>query len=278
VAESGKESGKGTGRAHSDVLDAIFDAVETTPNTSAKPTGIFRAKALEQIDVPKQLDNLLPLTARRRWLVLLGVAILIVAGLSYSIGTTVVTSVPGTGRAVVSPGVAVAASPENSVILSVSVASGEEVAARQPLSDGTAPNGSTVHTFSPVDGTVWQVLEASGSVVAQGTPVITVLPRGPQTSALFAVDESNAKQLVIGQRVTITTGNNNQVDGTLTQIEAAPVPASNASSRVALTLPSNDGFVLVSVTADAPLTPGDGLSATFTISEQTLAQKLMSGL
>jgi hypothetical protein len=274
-----KDPVKGVGRNRSDVLDAIFDAVEATPaGPEARAGGMFRAKALEQIDVPKQLDNLLPLTARRRWIVLVGVAILIVAGVAYALGTTVVSSVPGTGRAVASPGVAIAASPQESVILSVAVATGDHVSAGQPMSEAASSAGSKVYAVSPVDGTVWQVLGAAGSVVARGAPVITVLPDGPQTSALFAVHEGDARQLLMGQQVTIVTGTGERVAGSVSAIETAPVPPAVASSRVAVTLASDAGFVLVSVDAASPLTPGDGLSATFTISEETLAQKLMSGL
>ena len=273
------DPGKGTRRNRSDVLDAIFDAVEATPaGTGKNAGGMFRAKALEQIDVPKQLDNLLPLTSRRRWIVLIGVAILMVAGVTYAVGTTVVTSVPGIGRAVVSPGVAIAASPQDSVILAVTVASGDHVTAGQSVSEGTSSLGSKVYAVSPISGTVWQVLGAAGSVVARGAPVITVLPDGPKTGALFAVNENDARQLLIGQQVTIVTGTGERIAGRITAIETAPVPAAIASSRVAVTISSDTGFVLVSVDAAAALSPGDGLSSTFTISEESLAQKLMSGL
>ena len=274
-----KDPAKGVGRNRSDVLDAIFDAVEATPaGPGARAGGMFRAKALEQIDVPKQLDNLLPLTSRRRWIVIVGVAILIVAGVAYALGTTVVTSVPGSGRAVASPGVAIAASPADSVILGVAVASGDHVTAGQRLSEAASSASSMVFAASPIDGTVWQVLGAAGSVVTRGEPVITVLPDGPLTSALFAVDESYARQLLVGQQVTILTGTGERIAGRIAGIEAAPVPANIASSRVAVTLSNEAGFVLVSVDAVSPLIPGDGLSATFIILEETLAQKLMSGL
>ena len=54
-------------RRQSGVLDAIFDAVgekeEAAPAAQSSP---FRASALASIDVPVQVDNLLPLTSRRK--------------------------------------------------------------------------------------------------------------------------------------------------------------------------------------------------------------------
>ena len=91
----------------------------------------------------------------------------------------------------------------------------------------------------------------------------------------FATD---AKRLSVGLKVTMTTASGVTVPGTVSDIASAPVPAVNAAARVALTLPDDSGYILVAVTADTPLTPGDQLSGSFVISEQTLAQRLMSGL
>ena len=274
-----KDPQPNAGHTHSGVLDAIFDVMGETSDAPVRQAGgIYRAQALEQIDVPKQIDNLLPLTSRRRWLVLVGAAILILAGIAYALGTTVVTSVSASGRAVSSPGIAVAASPQDAVIASVSVTPGEHVSARQEISVATTADGSTTNVSSPIDGTVWQVLQAAGSVVARGTPVVTVLPDGPVANALVAVDERGAADVRAGQQVSLVAANGGEQPATVLAVASSPIPAADASARVGLSLPNGSAYVLVSVAAASPLTAGDSLSVVIVTSQQTLAQRLVSGL
>ena len=274
-----KDPQPNAGHTQSGVLDAIFDVMGETSDAPVRQAGgIYRAQALEQIDVPKQIDNLLPLTSRRRWLVLVGAAILILAGIAYALGTTVVTSVSASGRAVSSPGITVAASPQDAVIASVSVTPGEHVSARQEISVATTADGSTTNVSSPIDGTVWQVLQAAGSVVARGTPVVTVLPDGPVANALVAVDERGAADVRAGQQVSLVAANGGEQPATVLAVASSPIPAADASARVGLSLPNGSAYVLVSVAAASPLTAGDSLSVVIVTSQQTLAQRLVSGL
>ena len=59
---------EGPGRRTSDVLDAIWDKVASRPERSDAATLLFRAKALDQLDVATEVDNQLPLVSRRSWL------------------------------------------------------------------------------------------------------------------------------------------------------------------------------------------------------------------
>ena len=66
-------------KRQSGLLDAIFDVVEQAPEDAAAPEeSLFRAKAIEQIDVPAQVDLLLPLTSRMTWIALVGAALVMV--------------------------------------------------------------------------------------------------------------------------------------------------------------------------------------------------------
>ena len=272
------EAGHEPSKRRSDVLDAIFDVVDDHAEEEAAPRStVFRAQALEQIDVPKQLDNLLPLTSRRRWLAVVGAAVLVLAGLAYAAGTVTITSVTGTGRAVPAPGLAAAARAASAVVTQVSVAPGTAVTAGEIILVATSTTGQTIPVASPIDGTVWQELAPIGAVVNPGDTVATILPLAKGPEAMFAVEESLAGPLRVGQEVTLGTADGATVQGSISAIAVAPIPAANASARLSLPLPAGAPMVMITVTPAAALPPGAELTAEFIISKQTLAARLLAG-
>ncbi|MEI6506639.1 MAG: hypothetical protein WCO90_12305, partial [Planctomycetota bacterium] len=61
---------------------------------------MFRDKALAQVDIPRQVDKLLPITTPRLWIALVGAAVLLLAGGVYAASTTAVESMTVMGRVV----------------------------------------------------------------------------------------------------------------------------------------------------------------------------------
>ncbi len=265
---------RGGARRQSGVLDAIFDVVEDKPELSqGTAAAIFRASALAEIDVPKQVDNLLPLTSRRSWLALAGVGLVIVAGLVYA-GTIVqTTSVTATGRAVAATGVAVAASPVRQVLTSVLVQDGTSVVAGQPLAKGVAADSSSSEVVSPIDGTVWQVLASVGGILAPGQTAITILPVGSGATILVAVPESQIAQVAKGLTVKVS-GAGASSTGTVTAVSSAPIPSEVAGARLGVQLPSGEQVTIVTVALAEPIPAGIKLTAQIVISQLTLLQQL----
>ena len=261
-------------RRQSGVLDAIFDVVEDKPDQSQGSAAIlFRAKALAEIDVPKQVDNLLPLTSRRSWLALVGVGLVIVAGLVYA-GTIVqTTSVTATGRAVAASGMAVAASPVGQVLTAVLVQDGSTVRAGQPVAEGVAADASVAQVVSPIDGTVWQVLGSVGGILAPGQTAATILPVGSGDTILVAVPESQSGQVTTGLAVNVS-GTSASSTGTVAAVSAAPIPSEVAGQRLGVQLPPGDQITMVTVSLAEPIPAGMSLTAQIVISQQTLLQQL----
>jgi biotin carboxyl carrier protein len=261
-------------RRQSGVLDAIFDVVEDKPEQSqGSAANVFRAKALAEIDVPKQVDNLLPLTSRRSWLALVGVGLVIVAGLVYA-GTIVQTkSVTATGRAVAAAGVAVAASPVGQVLSAVLVQDGSAIRAGEPVAEGVAADASTVQVVSPIDGTVWQVLGSVGGILSPGQTAATILPVGSGETILVAVPESQSAEVTEGLTVNID-GTGAASTGTVTAVGAAPIPSEVAGQRLGIQLPPGEQMTMVTVSLAEPIPAGMSLTAQIVISEQTLLQQL----
>ncbi len=271
---SDRTPNRDTARRQSGVLDAIFDVVEDKPEQpQGSAANVFRATALAEIDVPKQVDNLLPLTSRRSWLALVGVALVIVAGLVYA-GTIVqTTAVTATGRAVAATGVAAAASPVGQVLTSVLVHDGSAVRAGQPVAEGVAADASVAQVVSPIDGTVWQVLGSVGGILSPGQTAATILPVGSGDTILVAVPESQSGQVTTGLAVNVS-GTSASSTGTVTEVSSAPIPSEVAGPRLGIQLPPGDQVILVTVSLTDPIPAGMSLTAQIVISQQTLLQQL----
>jgi len=272
VTERG--SGRESTRRQSDVLDAIFDVVGDKPEsqTLGKPSP-FRASALEQMNLPTQVDNLLPITSRRSWVAVAAAALLIVAGLVYAAGVVQTFSVTVSGRVVAPPGLATAAAPTGAVLTSASVSEGDTVTAGQVLAEGVDDNGRPVRIASPIAGTIWQQVGFAGRVVHAGDMVATVLPPGSSATVLVAVQESDEARITPGLTVNVTSGET-QTTGTVTAIDAAPEPSEVESARLGVPLTAGTSVYPTTITLAEPLEAGAGATAQIIISQKTLLQQL----
>lgn len=271
------EHAKRPATSSSDVLSEIFDIVEGHDDERQQGAGPqFRAQALRQLDVPATLDNLLLLTSRRIWLAILGIAVALTAGLVYAGSTVRVEAVSAEGRAVAPPGIINAASPTAGVITSVLRAKGEAVTAGQALAIGRSADGADLAVVSPLPGTTWQQLAAAGAVVAQGSVVTQLLPPDSGSLLMLQVPESRAGPIAVGQRVDVTYGATGTATGSITAIDTAPMPAAVADTSLAMsTEQTGEPVVMVTVTADPQVPPGEAVTAEVVQSERTLLESLL---
>ncbi|MGB4324954.1 MAG: hypothetical protein WBJ33_06810 [Candidatus Nanopelagicales bacterium] len=263
------------GRHKSEVLEAIFDAVEDAPKESAG-TGshLFRAKALAQLDIPKQIDNLLPVTSRRLWLAIAGVAVAIIAGLVYAGGTTVTASVSAAGRAIASPGLENATSPTEVLVEQVLVAPGTPVNSGQKVLAATDAAGAPASVHSLIDGTVWQVFVAPGVSLPRGESAVTILPDGSDNSLLVPLLESEAAVVSVGQSAEIATGEG-VFKGVVSDIAPAPMPGSVLGARTGLPLDPLATYINVAITTKSAITPGTEASVEIIQSQESLLLKIV---
>jgi multidrug efflux pump subunit AcrA (membrane-fusion protein) len=265
-----------SGRRRSDVLDAIFEAVEEKPAEASTPaTHLFRAKALAQVDIPKQIDNLLPITSPKIWLAIAGVAGVLVAAIIYAAGTPQVTSVTATGRAVAESGVVTVGTIDEVALNRIEVTEGIEVRQGELLAEGTGNGGATVTLTAPSDGTIWQILASPGQALAAGTSVFTILPPGSDTQVLVPVSQDLARGLQVGQTAQIL-GSGFAVSGTVTEVSETPLPSDRASDLVNVTLDPADSYVTVLISTDETVTPGAQVTVQIIESESTLLSELVN--
>jgi multidrug efflux pump subunit AcrA (membrane-fusion protein) len=259
----------------SGVLDAIFEAVEDKPASPELQASPFRAAALARLNVPEQVDTLLPIISRRTWLAAVGVVLAIVAFLVYAAATTTVTAISTQGRAVAEGGIVQAVSPEPGVILELSAQSGAAVDVGSPLASGVTADGSAFDVRAPLNGTLWQVLVLAGGAVERGDTVATILPEGSDRSVLVALPESEAATAAAAVRVDLSIPGQGTVAARVVSVSSAPVPADIAVARTALPVDAAAQMVMVSLEPAAPLRAGADISVTFVLSERTLLQGML---
>lgn len=261
---------KPDGRRGSDVIDAILDKV-TEDNENRNPASVlFRAKALEQLDVAAEVDTRLPLVSRRSWLALVGVGLLVAAFALWASLTPSITSVSAQGRVVGGSGAVTVATQSDGVLVSAAepgtaVTAGENVATIE-----SSPR--TVELATTVAGTVWQELSVPGASVRAGDPVLTLLPPGSADQVLLAIAEHEAAAIVPGMKVQVTSLGS--TEGAVDTI-SGPVTAAQAGERTGLIFPDTTTYVLVSVRLARPMPPGAVAAGMVVLSEGTVLTRLL---
>lgn len=259
------------GRRSSDVLDAIWEKVADKPERSSTANVLFRAKALDQLDVAAEVDNQLPLVSRRSWLLLVGVGVLVAALFLWASLTPSVTSIAAPGRITAAPGAIPVVAPAGGVLAAELVTVGSVVTPGQPVATLRTADGD-IPVQAIGGGTVWQVLATTGEAVSAGTTVITLLPPGSDTSALLAIPETQAISVRPGMTVDLIAGG--QVRGEVTAV-SAPLPAADAGQRTGLALSPTENYALVTVSMQQPLPPGTAATGQVILSDSTVFERVL---
>lgn len=265
-----------SGRRRSDVLDAIFEVVEEKPTDASTPSShLFRAKALAQIDIPKQIDNLLPITSPKIWIAIAGVAGVLFAAIIYAAGTPQVTSVTTSGRAVAEMGVVTVGTIDEFTLTDMQVSEGESVREGEFLAEGTGADGATVTLTAPADGTIWQILASQGQVLSGGAAVLTILPTGSDTHVFVPVPQGASSGVQVGQSAQVL-GANFAVSGTMSAVSETPLLSDRAAALTSLTLNPADTYIYVSISTDEAITPGAQVTVEIIESESTVLRELVN--
>lgn len=256
------------GRRNSEVLDAIFDKVADKPQRNAAASSIFRAKALEQLDVPAEIDSQLPLVPRRSWLLLLGLGILVLGFGLWASSTPSVTSVSAPGRAVAQPGAVPVAATATGVVTQVDDP-GVTVTAGDPVAR-IRTEERLVDVQAAVDGAVWQQDVVAGQTVIAGQTVVVLLPTGSSDNVMLAVPEQQAVTMAPGMMVTFP----GDVQGSVSAV-GAPLDAAMAGSRTGLKLADSGLYCLVTVSVDRQLPAGALVNGVVVLSDGTVLTRLL---
>jgi biotin carboxyl carrier protein len=257
----------GPGRS-SDVIDAILGKVADNRTRTDTSNALFRAKALDQLDVAADIDNQLPLVSRRNWLLLVGAALIVVAFVVWAALTPATQTVSGSGRVLAPSGLLSVTAPASGFILDMGVGSGDPVQAGDTVAVLQGTSG-TVPVTSVVAGRTWQVLGTIGSPVAQGEILVTVLPAASEETALIVLPPATAEQVRPGMKV---NANGTEV-GTVTIVEP-PLPAREIVNRTGITVPAGELASIVEVRLNGLSEPGRSTTFTITLTSQTILEQI----
>jgi multidrug efflux pump subunit AcrA (membrane-fusion protein) len=246
----------GPGRS-SDVLDAILGKVSDNRTRTDTTNALFRATALDQLDVAADVDNQLPLVSRRNWLLLVGAGLIVVAFITWAALTPATQTVSGTGRVLAPSGLLAVTSPESGIVMEMSAESGGRVSAGDEVAV-LATQTATAPVISFVSGTTWQVPASIGYPVAKGQIIASLLPDNSEATALIVLPDAEAEQVRPGMQVNA----NGSTVGTVGSV-VPPLPAVDIMDRTGVSVPMGQLASIVVVNLDQPAEPGR--SATYTI-------------
>lgn len=174
---------------------------------------LFRRAALERLSTPEQLDQLIPITNPRAWLILLGLLAILIAVLIWGFTGSVTKEFQGRALLINSGGVRQVFTPYAGQIVELSpslrqagsagetlLSAGELVAVvAQP--DGSQP----MEVLSPHDGRVLEIRATEGETVQAGDSLLSLEFTGDDAplEAVLYLQPSQAAQVTPGMIVRI---------------------------------------------------------------------------
>lgn len=245
------------------------DPTRTQAPASSQASSLFRAQALRQLDVATEIDNQLPLVPRRTWLIVLGLALLAVSGVTWAALTPSQTSVSSTGRVVAVGGISQISTMVAGTVASTTPSTGDTVEAGKTIFEIMDMQG-TVPVTSMASGKIWQVLTQMGAGVESGAVLATVLPDGSDRSVLLVVSEGAAQGIGPGQQVIVNGTPNGRVENV-----GAPLPSVEVEPKVGIPLASNELYVVVTVALQNPLAAGSEVQGRIILTEQSVLSQLL---
>ena len=254
----------------SDVLDAILDKVADNRTRTETTHTLFRAKALDQLDIAADIDNQLPLVSRRNWLLLVGAALIVVAFVTWAALTPATQTVAGSGRVLAPSGLLSVTSPGNGYVQEMLVGSGVPIEVGDTVANIQTSAGQ-LPALSIVSGTTWQVAKTTGSPVGQDEVIVTVLPAESEKTALIALPTASADQVQPGMKVNA----NGQLVGLVASVDP-PLPATEVMQRTGIAVTPGTLVSIVVVTLNQPSPPGTEMVFAIELKSQTVLQQIFA--
>lgn len=165
---------------------------------------LYRKAALERISSPEQLDKVLKVTSPMSWLALIGITIIIVVTVIWSIVGTIPVTITSAGIISSPVGCNAVYTQEAGSVVSVHVRTGDELHLGDPILTFRNASNEAITILSDQVGTVAAVLAAGGDTLTPGSEVIRVTPsaQGKQIVVCY-VPLAQAKKLERGMMVNV---------------------------------------------------------------------------
>jgi hypothetical protein len=163
---------------------------------------IFRQAALDRLSSLERLDELIEVTSPRLWLALLGAGLLLAMAVGWGLYGRVPTLVRGQGILIRDGSLQSVVAPDGGQVKDLLVRVGDDVARDQIVARLIQPAESrAVYVTSPYAGRVREARVTEGSVVASGTPLLSVEQPGRSLEAILYLPTLDAKKVGPGMPV-----------------------------------------------------------------------------
>jgi multidrug efflux pump subunit AcrA (membrane-fusion protein) len=208
-------------------------------------------------DPTAEVARRLPVTDRPSWLILLGLGLLVLAGIAWAVFGQTPDLVTGRGMVVPAQGFTEIGTELLGTVRDVEVTPGERVSRGSVVATIQTDEDGTLLVTSPVDGIVATVLVRAGGITDRGTALATVEPSGSEAVVVAFVPAGPGKRILPGMDVRVSPDSvpRSQYGTILGRVKAvSPVPV--PPERVILAVGGNASL------ADYFLTEGPILEVT----------------
>lgn len=162
-------------------------------------SGVLKKKELAKISSPEQLDKVITITSPLSWLALLGVTLIMVVTIIWSVLGTIPVTITTQGIVASPVGTNAVYMSESGTVVSYFVATGSELHLGDPVLSYRTTNNEIKVVYSDQVGKVTELLVSIGDSVNQSNEVVRVSPSavGPQVIVCY-VPISQAKKIERG--------------------------------------------------------------------------------
>lgn len=165
---------------------------------------IYRKSALERISNPEQLDKALTVTSPFSWLVLVGITLILVVTIIWSIVGTIPVTISATGIVASPVNTNAVYTEETGTVVSTMVRLGDELTFGTPVLTYRLGSGDVKTLYSDQVGTVSDLVVKNGDSLTPGNEVLRLAPSLSVPQAVICyVPLAQAKKMERGMRVRI---------------------------------------------------------------------------
>lgn len=231
--------------------------------------------ATDQVDAGAAVAEAFPVTDRRGWIAVLGIAIIFAGVLGWMAFGQLPQEVRGDAVIIPTGGFVDVGRDEVGTVSQLLVAPGDAVAAGGTVARLASPRG-LVDVTAPVDGTIANIFERIGGTTAPGQPLMTMSATtdGECAVAFLPAGAGNTVQVGMEARVALASYPQSQygtIDGTVSSVSTLPV----TTERLEVVLGGNDSLVrffveqgpLIEVTVTLDPDPASATGYDWTIGE-----------
>lgn len=166
---------------------------------------LFRKVALERLSSPDQIDRLARVTSPRAWLALLGLGLMLVTAILWSVTGSIPITQPAQGIFLRGDGVQLVRASRAAQITRLNVAVGDVIAANQNIATLIDVNTNQPFAVTSLQaGRVLEIRVSQGDILAAGQPIVSLEPILGDLEVVLYVPAAVGKSLQPGIPVQVS--------------------------------------------------------------------------